>query len=417
MNPFLLENIINSFSFILVILVGLLLALVLYLINAATKKGKETDKTKQSLIMLEKYFNTVSLPCIIIKKDGRIALINDAALQLYNKSREEMDGHFLEAFNIISASKKRTGELEQKLDKNKHYDFNYDIITRDKTIPCTFQVSEISSGKHIRYLITISERDNTQKIQNEQNLLEERINTLENATDLGFWVYNYDNNSTIWSRGLYKLLGAKVNETVPDLSFVSNMEGLKAQKLLMAIKNQESFNDEITLTSYDGTEHIVNLVLKHQSGMNGDVSKSMGIMRDITETNKLLDQNKQSRVLLNEVLNSEEICMVLTDINNAIVSTNDYTLSTLNTTIDKITDKSFEEVFGDPKKLPQDFKQTLNTIFATMVPNNSKDIILWQENPFTVDSDNEFKLFIGINLSASARILHNIELMSSHEKN
>lgn len=419
LNAFILENIIQSFSFILIILVCGLIALILYLILKMNTRNRAMDKTSMHLNMLSNLFNNANVPCIIIKKDGRIDLINNMALNLFDKTKEEMEGTFFEAFSLISSSNKKTLELKERFKNNQRYAFDFVIKSKDRDIPCNFQVSEILSGKSPRYLVSIKEIEDEAQNRHNQNLLVERINELEVSSGLGYWIYDYETNETIWSRGLYNILGAKVNKVKPDLSFVSLFEDSSnstATDLLIAIKNQKEYKDRLRIKDFNNNEKEVEIVLKHQYNDDNEISMSMGIMRDITETQKLTDQNNIARIVLNKVLNSEEIFMVITDDKRDIISLNDYSLETLNLPPSQIINNSFCKVFGDPITVSQDIKPSSSLTFQTHLPQDPDTIILWQHQKFEPIKNEVNNLLIGINLTLSAKVLDQILSLEKNEK-
>lgn len=389
MNAFVLEYIFNSTSILLLIFIILLFIALLYLNLRITNNERLNSKTNQEIEMLNNVFKNAIIPCVIIDNQGVVFEINDKALDLLGKNKEDLVGNYFDFFSIVQSSKIKTNNMKKALKENKRYSFKSTINKNNKYLDCIFEVSSILEGNPSRYLISILPNDQNESQEHEKNLQLKRIDKLEDIAGVGFFTYNHETNETIWSRGMYKLLEARLNETVPSLSFISDItsdSNNEVQEIILAIRNLKPYSKRIKIHDYLGNIKYVDFELMHQEETENISSLTLGTLKEVHNLNELLKNIPNGSKSFNLINPSDSFLMALTK-DNVVLETNESFLKYLNKTENEVINKDFFTL------LDMDNSKLVNNSFVQQLDKNS---IVWKPLKTDLSETNDIQLYIGI---------------------
>ena len=240
MNAYFLEYLISSTTILLVLIIGALVVLLLNQNLRVKNFEKRISNLNHDINILQQVFSNTVTPYLIVNETGTIVNVNENALKLLNEKRKNIIGSMFDSFLVIKSSERETKKLEESINNNQEYVFDSNIRIDNKVINCQFRITGIYQGTEARYLIGIF-IDDRSKTEYENNLRDQRINRLEEISDVGYFVFNHDTNEIRWSRGMYKLLGLELNKTKPSLNFISQIKtsNEELQNILLAIKEMK----------------------------------------------------------------------------------------------------------------------------------------------------------------------------------
>lgn len=137
--------------------------------------------------------------------------------------------------------------------------------------------------------------DVTEKIQYEQEVaaLKELIDDTEDLLHFGSWSWDVSINKLYWTNGMYKLLGYKKEDVESKVTIAFYMKhvakpGVKAFKKVIneAISQSKHFEHEYYIVTNDKQEKYVSTQGKVVTNSEGEVTRVIGITRDITAQTK-----------------------------------------------------------------------------------------------------------------------------------
>lgn len=417
LNAYYLENIVDSVTFLLILFLGILIMAVLALLNRINRNEKLNRETLSKLDLLDRIVMNSSRPIVVIDDRGKVYLCNNEAARLLGKPKEEIEGDILDAFNLVTSSRNKMNQLHQDIRENKRFTFEGDVGVRQDRKRARFEVTGLSgSGSNARYAVGILPALDQSRENYEYDLLETRINEVENIAGMGYWIYTYDDRTTAWSRGMYKLLGKKINETQPDLSFFRQFapeSRNQAQSLLMAIKNHEPFEDRVVIIGDDGIRRVIDISVRHQDDLDMNIYKTMGIMREVTDEQELVDELKSSQEFWRNLGDREDIAIVATDRNSRIVFTNNYAAQVVNKTSAELLGQEITDYYGFRELPPAGLVTNSQLTYITSIKNHmseGENIFLWSDSQIIEGDKIYLNINIGVNLTKCAS---NLELIQS----
>lgn len=403
MNAYMLENLTSSVMFFLLIATSLLLLAVIVLIRNNRMWEKRQTNSLKDLHMFEQGFLTRPEPVIYIDDAGHVLRVNAAALELMQCTREDVIGKNFSPYTIIQQNSRQHAAFEQALKDTGKYAVQGEIETfkTRRSIPCRLRFMDVGSS---RYQVKMTPGADTLRASYEESLTQARIDEIEALTDVGFWTYSYKTRETVWSHGLYRLLGAEINTVKPDLSFLNRSfgEGGRAAMtgILMAIKNQQPYSQRMTLTGYDGRPRTLQIELRHQMGFDLDTAYTLGIVRGIT-----------SGKAVYEALAPMNLIVLMLDEHLVITHANASASSAVGKTAEQMIGRPVEDIFGAAIAYPPYAPRFVCSVFTDAQGRPAHTI--WQSIAI---QEAGAHLTFGVNLDAAVRRLKRWEEEGNHEE-
>lgn len=169
----------------------------------------DIQKAKQRYETLFKSNQAVEL--IIDPDKQKIIDFNDAALDFYGYTSEEMKGLYISDINVLSQE-----DIQEEIDKVKEHKRNYFLFKHRlangdiKDVEVYSGAIEIDNKNYIYSIVhDISERV---AIEKEKNEIQERLNLALEGTNDGLWDWNLITNEVYFSPRYKQMLGYEDNE-------------------------------------------------------------------------------------------------------------------------------------------------------------------------------------------------------------
>ncbi len=388
MNAYFLEYLISSTTILLVLIIG---ALVVVLLNQNLRVNNFEQRvqilTHDNNILQQVFLNTAT-PYLIVNEKGTIVNINDHALKLLQKKRDEVVGTLFDSFVVIKSSEKETRKLDESITQDKEYILNSNIRIDNQVLNCQFVITGILQGTEARYLVGIFMNDSTVS-EYDINLRDQRINRLEDMSDVGFFVFNHETNDIRWSRGMYKLLGMEINKTKPSLNFISQIKtsNEELQNIILSIKEMKPYFNTIKIKGGDNVIRLIELELSHQEGINHDNATTLGLLKQINSIETVLDNFSIGDQESSLISNPNFFHVALLDENYKILDINKSFLKDTQSKKEDIIGFRFDEIFKDI-----DLQEDKNADLLIVKYNNT-DVLVKE---IDLDPSSDLHMFIGI---------------------
>ena len=375
MNAYFLEYLISSTSILLILIIG---ALIILLLNQNLRIKNFEQKIQEStndVDILQKVFFNTKTPYVVVNENGIITNINNNALKLLNTTSEDIIGSVFDSFVVIQSSTLETKKLNESIYNKTTYDFETNLRYNNQLLNCILKITGILQGNQARYLIGIFLNNDSKDSEHENNLRDERINRLEETANIGFFVFDHETNDTRWSRGMYKLLGAKINERKPSLDFVSQIKtnNEELQNLILSIQDMKSYTNKIKIQGDDGVVRLIELDLTHQEGIDHSGGTTLGTLKYINSIENIFENFSISDEDLNLINNPKFFHLPKSEI--------------IGKQISEIYNCDFSEIVNNPK------------VFSKTISYNDETVFLRKLN-FDLESS-EIELYIAFPIKST----------------
>jgi len=260
---------------------------------------KETEqKLRESEERFRNFFEQHSAVMMILDPDtGNIVDINNAATEFYGWSKE-----LLLQKNVMELNIEKPEVSVRRLEDWKTADKRTFIVTHRKADGTLCDIETFGkkikvNGKWLAFLIL---HDITEQTKFQQALVEssERMHFILKATNAGIWESDTLMLESRWSDELFQLYGIEMHN-----------QPLTYEKMLSAIipEDRASFEQAVNDAISNKTEFNANWKIRDKNGSirwllgkgnpvrdtDGELSKYVGIVLDITEQKRAEEENKQ----------------------------------------------------------------------------------------------------------------------------
>ncbi|APZ45626.1 hypothetical protein BW723_04630 [Polaribacter reichenbachii] len=216
-----------------------------------------------------------------------------------------------------------------------------------------FLSTPVYKDDEINYFVTsireVSQRViDKQKIEESLKLLEEKENSLNEASELakiGYWEYINDSEEYTWSEYIHHIYGSNPKEPTPSkVDILSKLDAKSQEKLkkvnLALNTNGESYDIELKLVNLKNKIIWIRNVAQPIYNLDNKIIGKRGVLQDITE-------KKHTELKLIE--NEEKFYNIFKSSPNLIILTRlrDYKITDANETVLKATGYSIEEFLGN----------------------------------------------------------------------
>ncbi|MCP4602448.1 MAG: PAS domain S-box protein [Proteobacteria bacterium] len=207
-------------------------------------------------------------------------------------------------------------------------------------ISAPFADESSTSKKAIEVVMDITERMAAEEaLRDTKNLLSET----ETLAKIASWEWDHRTNAVVWSDGVYQLLGYEPGEITPSYDAwmntifpddLSSVKGLGQQ----AVKSNKDVSVEYRIVRRDGTFRHIHTKTQQIFDKEGNVSKVIGYVQDITDRKQAEADLRMSEERLAKFMNSAEDSFYLLDSNLHFVEINTKGL--------EITGRNKDDVIG-----------------------------------------------------------------------
>ncbi len=398
MNPYFLESFINSLlAMLIIVIIGLLLLVLIMILRGRIREREFKENTNQ-LNLYRNTFYALTNPSLIIKKDGEIVKVNDAAAEFFDRDREDMVGTKFDTFNLILSSPKMKDELREAMANNKSYTFDTSFNVKGGNVNAQILVINVPVGNNSLFLLKVLPEQSVQVSQLDYYLSEERLNKIEDVAEVGFFIFYHDTNEVQWSRGMYNLFKLPINKTMPSLDFLRQLhvdDMTEVNNILLSIKNQTPYSKRIKVVDNDGLIHHVDLQISHQEGINRRNNVSIGTLKNVNTLDQILENFNSREGNLNFVRYPNFFYITLTDSDGKIININESFLNFI--------DLEKEEVMGT------DFRNLLKVkaykkVGDDYVLRTDKDKILYLKR-LPMKNNNEYEITLNLIVQLDEKML------------
>ncbi len=304
----------------------ILLALAL-IFNISRRKIKETETQLTAII------NTAIDSIIVINQKGIILNINPSFEKLTGYSRNELVGHNIS--NVMPEPHKSGHDkyLENylKTGRAKIIGIGREVEIRhaNKTlIPVDLSVSRLDIGSEIHFAGII--HDLSERKEAEQKLLKNKDLLLrsQQIAHVGSWEWDIASGQLIWTDETFRIFGLHKETDNPDYDMFincihTNDRKRVTQAIELAKKNGHTYEVEHRLIRPDGEIRHVQEVGRVYRNNEGQATRMIGVVQDITERVKAeesLRQEKEATEALNQILQLTQKALGKTGISEFWVS-------------------------------------------------------------------------------------------------
>jgi len=269
--------------------------------------------------------------------------------------------HFLEGFN------KQT--LDQFYRKEQPSIFEFVYSSGDKT----FKLS-LNKNKDDAIIFVVQDISAFQSVRSELNEKKRQLKESQEIAHLGYWVENHGSDKHFWSEQVYKILNENPKEIVPSfnnyLNFVHKKDIKKVSKAFdEALQNKTGYEITHKLRQKNGSIKFVNQRCYTNYDYSGNPVQSIGIIQDITASEIIKEELKNSEAIFRSVFDFSPIAIVLVNENYMPVFCNNQFSQIVSLPIEDIYRKGLKDF-----TYPDDYESNLqkyNRLFNNEVDSFS----------------------------------------------
>src|SRR4030095_4919603 len=197
--------------------------------------------------------------------------------------------------------------IQKALENKKPFSFYHKIITpsgKTKTLKAQGEVYTDDEGNVTRMFGT--SLDITEITETEEKIREseKRLKNAQKIAKLGSWELDLKDGKVLWSDEMYEILELEVGSEIKSEQFndLISPEDLKyrEEEIEKAIKSNRPFNFFFTINFKSGKRKILNTQGEVYKDKNGNPTRMIGTIMDVTEIKEAEEKIKSSEKQLNE---------------------------------------------------------------------------------------------------------------------
>ncbi len=288
------------------------------------------------------------------KTDGTYTFVNDAFCRFFGKTRDELMGSpwYPDAFpEDVAIVEEQLQTLSPShpvvVIENRVYSssgevrwmqfVNRGIFTKEGRI-----IETQSVGRDI------TERKNMERALHKS---EERLNLALNASKMGVWEWNVQTRVLIWSPECFDILGTVEFNGMLE-SFTNMLHPDDADRVMAAVAKtlaeKTAYSAEYRIIRSDGQVRWLLDKAWPTFDEEGNPLQLTGTIQDITERKIAENELRESKELLNTVINGAEDSIFLKDRDSRYILANPATLRVLGKTAEEVVGKKLTDIHTDP---------------------------------------------------------------------
>ncbi|HXZ67014.1 MAG TPA: PAS domain-containing protein [Alphaproteobacteria bacterium] len=211
--------------------------------------------------------------------------------------------------------------VRKALEGEAPYSIRHRIVLRDGSIRFVHEQGEVSrdtSGRPVHMVGTA--QDVTEQVNLETSLRDMRRN-LEDAqrlADIGSWEWNLARNEMVCSKQLYRIYGLEPKEgPTPLETFIERAHpedrAFVDETVAQALRDKKPFAVDHRILRPDGTERTVHVQLQIECDQSGQIARTLGIARDVTDAKKIDNALRDNQEMLSGILSMAPEATIIAD--------------------------------------------------------------------------------------------------------
>ncbi len=324
------------------------------------------------------YFEAAGVMLAQLDKDGNISLMNKKGSEILEYSADEIIGK--NWFNLVI--QKEIREKLRSIFNNMVNGETEDIEYFENEVVCksgihkmiAFHNSVIRSGDSgiIGILFSGEDITNRKKVEKLLRDNEQRLTLALEATNIGLWDWDIENDIWITNPTYFKMLGYDWEKKEELIESWNDKVHPLDKEFVLNNKKRNEFDIEYRLKHADGSFRWINSIGRTiEYKKNGDAKRMIGLQIDITERK----QNEEEIRKLSKAIEQIPVSVVITDLEGNIEYVNPFYLTT--------TGYNYNEVLGkNPRILKSGYtsQNEYTKLWDTILAGNVWDGIFQNKN-------------------------------------
>ena len=251
----------------------------------------------------------------------------------------------------------------------------------------------------------------------------------EEVANLGHWDADFINNKSVWSNGLYRIIGIDPHKGTPTYKeFLKLVHPDDRERLASAVDDALSkgvaLDLDYRIARPGGEERFIHSLADLSLDKSGHPTKSFGVIQDITEQKRAEEALQEERNFSESLIQMSPTFFVAVSPTGQTLMMNGTMLKSLGYEKDEVLGKNYLEAF-----VPEDDRELLLNVFNNLADLNEvilnesqvltrdgrKLIVEWHTRPMTKENG-ELDYFFSVGIDIMERKKSEEELRESAER-
>lgn len=277
--------------------------------------GKSRDELEKSLRRYSDLYELAPLGYVSISHDGSIVKLNLSAAKMLGMERSRLLGKPFSCFVLFQDLDTFRSFVEKAFSRNSSrycevLRLKQTGITGDKTITVSIDAVTDDDGKECN--IVLSDISRLKEIENSMLVTNERMKFIMDSTRSGFWEWDLQDNSSIWSDELWLMideygLNPMKHKASFDLwiQFIVPEDREKTERAVLdALKKEEDFSVECRVRDRCGQQHWFLSKGTPVKVSDNKIERYVGILIEITDLKNARESSNKTEALNKTIIDS-----------------------------------------------------------------------------------------------------------------
>lgn len=424
-NPYLLDNYIEIFMSVMIVVAVLLVFFVIYLYQSRRESSYMEDKADAQRRIREKVIDEMEEVVLFIDPD-ELKLIwgNIPAQYLIGIPVKQMRGRAISRISQIESSPELSQAVRACANEGKNFQ-GYVKINKGRLSLAYHVKVERETTPYGSVVVLIAKNvEEQEKEADQKRETGQKIKEIEKLGKLGYWEMMNEGHTMSWSRGLYDILGYEVNAIRPNLDFLYKMvlpadQGKINTAFVQAFQNQQAVDEIIRFQNHVGEQMNILLRIRHTFDRKNNLVSTLGFMQNVTELSNLQQSLDYQTSLSKSIIDHSELLLFVINGKDEVVMVNTYLLSLIGREEEDVVGKPADEIFLDVVKANQNrFSKThyFEGILEMPKTRYGNRFVRWSISKFTPADGEDLTICLGIDMTQSELARKRLSYQAEHDE-
>ncbi|AOT08149.1 PAS domain-containing sensor histidine kinase [Pseudoalteromonas luteoviolacea] len=324
-----------------------------------------SELQKQSLFQFT--LNALPISTLLLEADGTIKLYNKQfRSEFFSKWNVEIPMTIQE---ILDSDENQLSEefLPQEKPKSSEKKFLATLLSAQGSVPVEVNLVRESRADQLAIILTLKRVGDIEEIESALVESHARLERTINATQDGIWEWNVKDNTSIWSKRLYQLIGANPLLPANYETWFDHIHPQYKEKVSQAIaehfKSKKQYRVEYLGKNAEGKYGWFEAIGDTQFDQNGEPLVMSGSLRNVQRIKDIEASEAEKNSFLSAIYNGSNHAIwaleVLSEDEFRFVIYNDTALKHSNTTREQVENKTLTEL--QDKVFPKELVEKIRT--------------------------------------------------------